>query len=126
MRFSLALTLKRVAWALLLRCPNCGARHIFRSWLRMRERCPRCDLEFERKEQGYQVGSYMFNIIVAELVFAALFVGVLLLTWPTPPWKLLTYGGAGLMILLPVLFFPWSKTLFLAFDLLFRPAWPPG
>jgi hypothetical protein len=26
------------------------------------------------------------------------------------------------MILAPFAFFPWSKTLFLAFDLLFRPA----
>ena len=122
MRFSPGLALRRVTWALLLRCPNCGARHVFRSWFRMLERCPRCGLEFERSEPGYQVGSYMFNIIVAELVFAAIFVAVLVFTWPDPPWTLLTYGGAGLMVLLPVLFFPWSKTLFLAFDLLFRPA----
>jgi hypothetical protein len=43
-------------------------------------------------------------------------------TWPSPPWQLLQYGGIILMILAPVLFFPFSKTLFLAFDLLFRPA----
>jgi hypothetical protein len=35
---------------------------------------------------------------------------------------LLQYGGIILVILAPVLFFPFSKTLFLAFDLLFRPA----
>lgn len=87
----------------------------------MKQHCPTCGIPFEREEQGYQVGSYMFNIIVAELAFAAIFVAVLLSTWPEPPWDLLTYGGAALMILMPVLFFPWSKTLFLAFDLIFRP-----
>lgn len=75
----------------------------------------------ERGEQGYQVGSYMFNIIAAELIFAAIFLGVLLLTWPSPPWNLLLYGGMALMLVVPFLFFPFSKTLFLAFDLTFRP-----
>ncbi len=75
----------------------------------------------ERGEQGYQVGSYMFNIVAAELVFAATFLGVVLLTWPDPPWDALLYGGMVLMLIMPFLFFPFSKTLFLAFDLLFRP-----
>jgi uncharacterized protein (DUF983 family) len=108
--------------ALRLRCPNCGQGKPFTSWLRVRERCPACGLKLERGEEGYQVGSYMFNIVAAELIFAALFVGVVLLTWPTPPWKLLQYGGIALMVIAPFAFFPFSKTLFLAFDLLFRPA----
>ena len=109
------------ARALRLRCPNCGRGRLFTSWLRMRSRCPVCGLELERGEEGYQVGSYMFNIIAAELVFAAGFIGVVLLTWPTPPWTLLEYGGIALMVIAPFVFFPFSKTLFLAFDLLFRP-----
>lgn len=108
--------------ALLLRCPNCGGPGILDSWFRLKQRCPHCGIHFEREEQGYIVGGYMFNIVMAELVFAAIFVGTLLATWPTPPWTLLTWGGAALMILLPVLFYPFSKTLFLAFDLMFRPA----
>lgn len=120
--------IRRVAllfWrAVRLRCPNCGGGPLFDSWLRPRARCPRCGLPLERGEQGYQVGSYMFNIIAAELIFAAIFLGVLLATWPTPPWDLLLYGGMGLMVIVPFLFFPFSKTLFLAFDLTFRPASP--
>jgi len=88
----------------------------------MRERCPVCGLKVERGDEGYQVGSYMFNIIAAELLFAALFIGAIVLTWPTPPWNVLEYGGIVLMILAPFAFFPFSKTLFLAFDLIFRPA----
>lgn len=83
-----------------------------------------CGLVFDRREPGYRVGAYMFNIIAAELVFAAAFLLVLKFTWPSPPWDLLTYGGAALMVLLPVLFYPHSRTLFLAFDLVFRPHAP--
>jgi hypothetical protein len=68
----------------------------------------------------------MFNIIASELIFVLVFLGAVLVTWPSPPWQLLQYGGIILMILAPVLFFPFSKTLFLAFDLLFRPATPEG
>jgi len=106
-----------------LRCPNCGGGPILDSWFKMRARCPVCGLPLERGEQGYQVGSYMLNIIAAELLFLVLFLGVLFLTWPNPPWTLLQYGAPVLMIVAPFLFFPFSKTLFLAFDLLFRP-WP--
>jgi uncharacterized protein (DUF983 family) len=107
-----------------LRCPNCGGGPILRSWLRFREHCPACGLPLERGEHGYQVGSYMFNIVASELIFATIFLAVLLWTWPTPPWELLQYGGIGLMVLAPLVFFPFSKTLFLAFDLIFRPATP--
>lgn len=34
---------------------------------------------------------------------------------------LLEYGGIALMVIAPFVFFPFPKTLFLAFDLLFRP-----
>ena len=110
--------------AIRLRCPNCGGGPLFRSWFRMRPYCPACGLPLERGDQGYQVGSYMFNIIASELLFVLVFLGVVLVTWPSPPWRLLQYGGIILMILAPVFFFPFCKTLFLAFDLLFRPATP--
>ena len=111
-----------LARALMLRCPNCGGRGLFRSWLRMRETCPTCALALDRGERGYHVGSYMLNIIAAELIFMALFLGVLAATWPEPPWDLLQYGGAAMMVLAPVLLYPFTKTVFLAIDLVVRPA----
>lgn len=107
-----------------LRCPNCGGGPVFRSWFRMRVHCPACGLPLERGEEGYQVGSYMFNIIAAELIFAALFLGLVVATWPDPPWLALQIGGVALMIVAPFVFYPFSKTLFLAFDLVFRPPTP--
>jgi uncharacterized protein (DUF983 family) len=107
--------------ALRLRCPNCGKGKLFESWFRMRSQCPVCGFRFERGEEGYQVGSYMFNIVASELAFAFVFVGLVVLTWPSPPWTLLEYGGIIMMIIVPFVFYPFSKALFLAFDLLFRP-----
>ena len=107
--------------ALRLRCPACGQGRAFATWFRMHTRCSVCGLHLERGEHGYVVGAYMFNIIAAELVFAAIFIGTLVAMWPEPPWTLLQYGGVALMIGLPVLFYPFSKTVFLAFDLVFRP-----
>ena len=81
-------------------------------------------MRLARGEQGYEVGAYMFNIVAAELIFAAIFLTIVGLTWPTPPWDFLLYGGIVLMLLVPALFYPFSKTLFLAFDLTFRPPMP--
>jgi uncharacterized protein (DUF983 family) len=104
-----------------LRCPHCGGRGILQSWFRMRPRCPTCGLALERLEQGYRVGAYMFSIAMAELVFVVLLLTVLVLTWPNPPWEWLTVVSAVLVIALPVAFYPFSQTLFLGFDLAFRP-----
>lgn len=81
-------------------------------------------MRLERGEQGYQVGSYMFNIIAAELIWAACFLGALVATWPSPPWDVLLYGGVVMMVVAPFILFPFSKMLFLAFDLTFRPPAP--
>jgi hypothetical protein len=62
--------------------------------------------------------------MVTEGVFFAAFVGALVLTWPTPPWDRLIWGDMALMVLFPMFFFPWSKTLFIAIDLTFRPDEP--
>lgn len=70
--------------ALRLRCPHCGGGPIFASWFPMCPRYPVCGLGFERGEQGYVVGAYMFNIIAAELLFAAIAAGVVAATWPSP------------------------------------------
>jgi hypothetical protein len=90
----------------------------------MRERCPVCGIRLARGEEGYQVGAYMFNMVAAELIFAVIFLAILVYTWPEPPWNRLLYGGIALMIVLPALLYPFSKTIFLAFDLIFRPPGP--
>lgn len=107
--------------ALRLRCPNCGGRPIFLTWARLVPSCPVCGLGLERGEEGYWLGAYFFNLMAVETIFSIWFGGFLLLTWPSPPWVWFQVGTIVVMLLVPVVCFPYSKTLFLAFDLLVRP-----
>ena len=53
--------------------------------------------------------------------FLVSFVGILLWTWPNPPWTLLQWGSAAMMVALPLLFLRHARVLSLALDLLMRP-----
>ena len=97
------------------------------SWFTIGERCTACGLRFERardEEHDFWLGAYTLNFVLTEALFAAALLVALLVTWPRPPWTLLFYGGAGLMVLTPIAFYPLSKALWLAIDLVFRPAEP--
>lgn len=108
--------------AIRLRCPWCGGRPVFVSWSAMLPNCPVCGLRFERGERGYWLGAYFFNLVAMEAVFVVWMAGFLIATWPSPPWRLLQVATILLMLGVSVAFFPFSKTLFLAFDLWVRPA----
>ena len=75
----------------------------------------------ERGESDHFYGAYMLNLIAVELLFALVFVVVLVATWPDPPWRLLQYGGIALVIAGAILAYPFAKTTWLAVDLLARP-----
>ena len=107
--------------ALRLRCPHCGGGPIFVTWSRLVPNCPVCGLGLERGEHGYWLGAYFFNLVAVETAFTIWVVGFLIWTWPSPPWELFQITTLVLMLLVPIGFFPLSKTLFLAFDLLVRP-----
>jgi uncharacterized protein (DUF983 family) len=109
--------------ALLLRCPHCGAGKVTRRWL-LRPSCPSCGLRLDRGEADYWLGAMLFNLIAAETLFATGLVTMLVLTWPDPPWAALQYGSVSAMIVAPLILFPFSKLLWLAFDLVFRPPTP--
>jgi uncharacterized protein (DUF983 family) len=101
-------------------CPVCGGRRLFRRWFHMVEDCPRCGFHFERIE-GHWLGSLGLNTVVTfVLLFAVLVVG-LAVTVPDVPVLPLVLVGAGVGLLFPLLFFPVSRTLWTAIDLLARP-----
>jgi uncharacterized protein (DUF983 family) len=113
-------TLLLLSRALRLRCPACGGGPIFRGWFQSRPRCPRCGLELER-EEGYFLGAMLLNIIIAEGIFVVGFAAALVLTWPNPPWTLLTIASMVAVVLFPLLLYPFSRTVWLALDLLVHP-----
>ncbi|GIW04329.1 MAG: hypothetical protein KatS3mg059_0949 [Thermomicrobiales bacterium] len=97
------------------RCPQCGARGIFRRWFSLAECCPRCGYIFVR-EEGYFLGAYAINLIVAEFIGLGAVVYLLIKTdfslWVQEAIAVTT------AVALPVIFFPYSRTLWMALDLL--------
>ncbi|MBA2530447.1 MAG: DUF983 domain-containing protein [Euzebyales bacterium] len=102
--------------ALRRRCPLCGSGGIFDGWFSLRQRCPGCNFSFER-EEGYWVGAMIANIAAAEGLFALVFLGGVVVTYPDVPWAALGIAGAVVMVGLPIAFYPLSKTLWLWADL---------
>ena len=104
--------------ALMLRCPYCGGRDIFKNWFDLKERCPTCKTLFER-EHGYFLGGYAINLIVAEF----LAVGLVVLFWLLADPSVLALQIVGVVLAggLPILFFPFSRTLWMALDLQLHP-----
>ena len=108
--------------ALRRRCPVCGRGAMFDGWFSLRARCVHCEFSFERgEEDDYWLGAYLLNFIATEVVFAGLLLAILIATWPSPPWTGLIWIGAVQMIVTPIVFYPFSKTFWLAADLVFRP-----
>jgi uncharacterized protein (DUF983 family) len=103
------------------RCPNCGWPHAFESYFKLKERCPKCGILLERGEGDYFLGAYVLNLIGVEVVLAAAFLVVMIATWPNPPWNGIQYGGAALAVTVPIVCYPFTKTIWLALDLIFRP-----
>jgi len=83
--------------------------------------CPSCHLKLDRGEPDYFIGGLLINFVVAELLICAGALAGILLTWPDVPWGWIQVYLLLLMVPLPVIFYPWAKTLWLAVDLIFRP-----
>ena len=107
--------------ALRLRCPHCGGGRIFASAFQLKPHCPTCGLRLERGESDYFVGAYLFNLIAVELILFFCVCAFVFITWPDPPWDLITYVTGGLMLAGCIGCYPFAKTTWLAVDLAIRP-----
>lgn len=105
------------------RCPVCGGGHMFRRWFEMRSNCPKCAFDFERVD-GLWLGAVATNTVVTfGSLLIALVVGIVL-TAPDIPVLPLTLICVGVAAGVPLIFFPSSKTLWSAADLILRPLRP--
>lgn len=99
--------------ALLLRCPRCGRGKVFRRLMLMNPDCSQCGLQFDRGH-GYWLGAMMFNMAFG---MGTLIVTLLLLLWitsPNPNWDVVIIGSVAAAGIGPILFFPFSRTLWMA------------
>jgi uncharacterized protein (DUF983 family) len=106
-----------------VRCPLCGGRGLFRRWFAMVDRCPRCGLRTERIE-GHWLRSLGMNTIVSfTAVVVAMVVGFLL-AYPDGSLTAAVVFVVATAVIVPIAFFPVSKTLWSAIDLAMRPLEP--
>jgi len=117
-------------WRMLARgltkhCPACGGGDLFASWLRMREHCPTCGYRFDRRgADAFFLGAILINFATTEGVLGVMLLVSFVLTLPDPPLLLLCAIAVPLMVAAPIAFYPFSKTIWAAFDLMIKPAAP--
>jgi hypothetical protein len=105
------------------RCPVCGGGRLFTGWFRMADRCPTCAYRFER-EEGFFLGAYVMNLVIAQglvILLAVVPAIVLFNADPDASLKPIVAGGALAAVVAPFFFYPWSKTLWVAVELIMRP-----
>jgi len=99
------------------RCPRCGSGRLFRSWFTIRDRCPRCGFRLEREEGGF-LGAMVLSYIVTAGLWLALLVGWLIVDLPDLHVAALTIASISVALLVPLLFWPLSKTIWASVDYL--------
>lgn len=104
--------------ALRRRCPYCGGSGIFRGWWTLRDNCPHCRASYNR-EEGYFLGAYAINLLVAEFLGLGLVVAMLI--WSGFSTLTMQITAVVVAIGLPLLFFPYSRTCWIALDLVLHP-----
>jgi len=109
-------------WRMLLRgftgrCAVCGANRLTTKWVKLDARCSRCDFPIERRE-GHFVGAVGMNTIVT---FGTILITVLVgaaITAPDVPVGRLSIITVLVAVFVSVFFFPISKTLWSAVDVM--------
>jgi uncharacterized protein (DUF983 family) len=118
------LTVGRLLWrGITKRCPLCGGGNLFEGWFTMRDRCPRCAFPLERIE-GHWLGALGMNTTVSFVaLFATIAIGIAV-SYPDIPTVPLMIAAVAVAVVVPLAFFPFSKTLWSAVDLAMRPLEP--
>ncbi len=96
-------------------CPRCGSGHLFKGYFSMVPDCPRCGLHFER-ESGYWAGALAINFVCSFGLIIVVLIALLVATLPDVNPVLLLGVLLPVAILGPMVWYPHSKTLWVAID----------
>jgi uncharacterized protein (DUF983 family) len=114
--------LRLAARGLIRRCPRCGAGHLFSGWFRMIEHCPRCGYRFAR-EEGFFLGAFVINFVVTEAALGMVLAVLIALEAGGGGVSLgpIVVAAVVVTVVVPLVFYPFSKTLWAAIDLAMHP-----
>jgi hypothetical protein len=88
----------------------------------MKHACPTCGQVLERGEsEDFWVGAYLINLVVAELMAVLIAAIVWFAASSTLSFNVLWGMSMVLAVVMPVIFYPFARDLWLAWDLHFRP-----
>ena len=94
---------------------------VFTGWVKKAPRCQTCGLEWRRNDVGYELGAAAVAAIICMGPLVLALGAVVAVTWPDfdalPLF--ITLGAGGL--LLPILLYPSSYTMWQGIDILMRP-----
>jgi uncharacterized protein (DUF983 family) len=95
-------------------CPYCGQAKVFKNWFSIKTYCPGCGVRFAR-EDGYFLGAMAVNLIVAEMVGMSAVIMLLL----QRDMSLILQEALAISVAvgMPLLFYPFSRTFWMAIDL---------
>ena len=114
----------RLLWrGLRRRCPLCGAGHCFDTFFLVKDRCPRCNFPI-RREEGHWIGAIGINTMVSLGSMALAMLVLFTAYWDNRRVLPIILPLFAIAILVPLLFFGSSQTLWSAIDLLMRPLEP--
>ncbi|HUQ40158.1 MAG TPA: DUF983 domain-containing protein [Acidimicrobiales bacterium] len=92
---------------------------MFRTWFTMLDACPTCHRPFV-SEEGFFLGAFVVNLGVTELLLAVVIGVGIALTVPDPPAVTLAALAAAETVIVPVVFYPFSKTIWAALELVMK------
>ncbi len=96
------------------RCPRCHSGDVFRGLVSMNERCPRCELKFER-EPGYFVAAMYLSYGAAVVVISAFYWSI---SWLLPQASFEASLAAATLLFMPLVpaVFQYSRILWIYID----------
>jgi uncharacterized protein (DUF983 family) len=109
------MTMRVLGRALRLKCPSCGETNLFESFLKVRQGCDKCGMVFQQ-EQGYFIGAIYINVGLTYFLILGTYAVSLIFSS--------TISNRAFVIMLafativPIAFFRWSRSLWLAVNFL--------
>ena len=98
------------------RCPRCGDRDTFLSWFRLRSHARDASGGSRRRRSGY-LGAMVLNYVIAVGLWVLVLVVGLVLTVPDVP-VMPSIANVAVLVLVPLGFYPRSKTIWAAVEYL--------
>ncbi len=110
---------------LLRKCPWCGDRHAyFTRWFSKQPACHKCGTPWRRGDVGFELGAATVNTIITFMVIIVAGAVAMIATSPDIPTVTIVVCLVVAAVVIPVLIYPVTYTLWQALDLAMRPPAP--